>query len=88
MGAEKYAPRNWERGLPVSRSMASLCRHLMKYQQGCTDEDHVAAIMCNAMFIAHTEEMCKRGVLPMSLLDMPDYQMPRAHKNGDAEIEY
>ena len=79
MGAEKYAPRNWEKGLPISRSMSSLCRHLMKYQQGCTDEDHIAAILCNAMFIAHTEEMCKRGVLPKTLLDMPDYQKPHAH---------
>ena len=82
--AEKYAPRNWEKGLPVSRSMASLCRHLMKFQQGCTNEDHIAAIMCNAMFIAHTQEMCKHGVLPESLLDMPKYAlMPGVHRNGD-----
>jgi len=88
LGAEKYAPRNWEKGLPVSRSMASLCRHLMKFQQGCTDEDHVAAIMCNAMFVAHTQEMCKRGVLPESLLDMPDYQQPQVHHNGDDPYDF
>ena len=87
-GAEKYAPRNWEKGLPVSRSVASLCRHLMKYQQGCTDEDHIAAILCNAMFIAHTEEMCKRGMLSMSLLDMPDYSIPRCHRNGNEPYDY
>ena len=88
LGAEKYAPRNWEKGLPVSRSMASLCRHVMKFQQGCTDEDHVAAIMCNAMFIAHTQEMCKCGVLPESLLDMPDYQQPKIHQNGDEPYDF
>jgi hypothetical protein len=60
----------------------------MKFQQGCTDEDHVAAILCNAMFIAHTQEMCKRGVLPMSLLDMPDYQMPRANNNDDEPYDF
>ena len=87
-GSLKYAERNWEKGLPVSRSIASLCRHLMKFQQGCTDEDHIAAIMCNAMFIAHTQEMCKRGVLPESLLDMPDYSIPRAHLNGDTPLEH
>ena len=88
LGAEKYAPRNWEKGLPVSRSTASLCRHLMKFQQGCTDEDHIAAIMCNAMFIAHTQEMCKCGVLPESLLDMPDYQQPKIHRNGDEPYDF
>ena len=73
-GAEKYAPRNWEAGIPLSRCTASLCRHLLKFQQGATDEDHVAAILCNAMFIAHIQEMCNRGVLPESLLDMPKYE--------------
>ena len=73
-GAEKYAPRNWEAGIPLSRCTASLCRHLLKFQQGVTDEDHVAAILCNAMFIAHIQEMCNRGILPESLLDMPKYE--------------
>ena len=34
MGAVKYAERNWEKGMPFSRCVASLKRHLMKYQQG------------------------------------------------------
>ena len=89
LGAEKYAPRNWEKGLPVSRCTASLCRHLMKFQQGCTDEDHIAAILCNAMFIAHIQEMCKRGVLPESLLDLPKYEpMPGVHRNKDDVLEH
>ena len=88
LGAEKYAPRNWEAGIPLSRCTASLCRHLLKFQQGATDEDHVAAILCNAMFIAHTQEMCKRGVLPESLLDMPDYRPSNVHRNGDEPLEY
>ena len=87
-GAEKYAPRNWEAGIPLSRCTASLCRHLLKFQQGATDEDHVAAILCNAMFIAHIQEMCKRGVLPESLLDMPDYRPSRVHTNGDEPLDY
>ena len=88
LGSLKYSERNWERGLPISRSTASLHRHLMKFQQGCTDEDHIAAILCNAMFIAHTQEMVKRGVLPESLLDMPDYQPPNVHRNGDVALDY
>ena len=74
LGAEKYAPRNWEKGIPISRCFASLHRHLMRYQEGDRSEDHLAAAYCNLMFCLHFEEMVKRGVLPASLLDMPLYQ--------------
>jgi len=74
LGAEKYAERNWEKGIPLSRCLASLHRHLVMYQQGATDEDNMAAILCNAMFIVHIEEMIKCGVLPQSLNDLPKYQ--------------
>ena len=88
LGAMKYAERNWEKGIPISRSLASLYRHLLKYQQGATDEDHMAAIMCNAMFIMHTEDMIRRGRLPETLADMPDYsKIPGAHSNGDPILE-
>jgi hypothetical protein len=83
LGAEKYTPRNWERGIPLSRSTASLYRHLLKFQQGKQDEDHIAAVMCNAMMIIHTIEMVKREVLPKELLDMPDYTLPKVHFNKD-----
>ena len=74
-GAEKYAERNWEAGIPISRCWASLCRHKMAYQQGKRDEDHLAAIIFNAMAIMHYEEMIERGVLPPNLLDdMPTYE--------------
>jgi hypothetical protein len=74
MGAAKYAERNWERGMPFSRCVASLRRHVMRYQQGMRDEDHLAAIMFNAMALIHYEEMIERGVLPASLNDMPTYR--------------
>jgi len=75
-GAEKYTPRNWEQGIPISRCLASLYRHLLAYQRNEMDEDHMAAVMCNAMFILHTEIMVARGVLPECLADMPDYSPP------------
>ena len=74
-GAERYAERNWEKGMPFTRCVASLKRHLMKYQQGLKDEDHLAAIMFNSMALIHYEEMIKRGVLPADLNDMPNYQV-------------
>jgi len=49
-------------------------RHLLKYQAGATDEDHLAAVFCNCMMILHFEEMLRRGVLPQSLDDLPKYQ--------------
>ena len=50
----------------------------MKYQQGLRDEDHLAAIMFNAMALIHYEEMIERGVLPAELNDMPVYQVKAA----------
>ena len=89
VGAEKYGPRNWERGISSERHCASLCRHLMKYQQGCKNEDHLAAVFCNVMFLIHNEEMVRRGVLPESLLDMPKYEpMSRIHRNGDDSYDF
>jgi hypothetical protein len=88
LGATKYSERNWEQGIPLSRCTASLYRHLLKFQQGRSDEDHVAAILCNAMFIAHTQEMVKRGVLPESLLDMPNYSIPLANHTKDEPLNY
>jgi hypothetical protein len=73
-GAKKYAERNWEAGMPISRCVASLCRHLEAFKMGRTDEDHLAAIAVNAQFIMHYEAMIERGVLPPSLDDMPKYE--------------
>ena len=72
-GAKKYLPRNWEAGMPLSRVTASLQRHLVAFKAGETDEDHLAAVMCNAMFLIHYQEMIARGVLPAELDDMPRY---------------
>ncbi len=85
LGAIKYRERNWEAGMPISRCVASLWRHLLKYQQGEHDEDHLAAILFNAMAIIHYEEMIKRGTLPESLSDMPAYL--RGAADGSAMLE-
>lgn len=72
-GAKKYGDRNWERGIPVSRTLASALRHLAAYRRGERDEDHLAAAYCNLMFAIHTEEAVRRGVLPKTLLDVDFY---------------
>ena len=73
LGAKKYKVRNWESGMPFSRFLESLCRHVMKYRQGDRSEDHLAAICFNAEAIMHGEEMVKRNVWPKELDDLPDY---------------
>ena len=78
-GADKYGEHNWQKGIPVSRCVASLYRHLMYYMQGDRSEDHLMGIIANAAFIAHYEEMVRRGVLPPLLLDMPKYRRPSSY---------
>jgi hypothetical protein len=71
MGAEKYEARNWEKGIPLSDCWASLCRHQAKYAAGEQDEDHLAALIANAMFIMHFQETGRTD-----LDDMPKYIWP------------
>lgn len=79
LGAQKYAPRNWEKGQPFSRVTDSMARHLEAWKAGERDEDHLAAVACNAMFLVHYQEMIRSGVLPAELDDMPRY-MPQEAK--------
>lgn len=55
-GAQKYAERNWEHGIPVSRCVDSAFRHLYQYLAGDKIEDHLAAACWNLMAIMQFEE--------------------------------
>lgn len=55
-GAEKYSPHNWRGGIPISRCADSAMRHLSQYINGQKDEDHLAACVCNIMFIMNYEK--------------------------------
>lgn len=57
-GAQKYADRNWEKGLSYSDTFASLQRHLTSWYGGEeydqeTGLPHMAHVLCNAMFLQH-----------------------------------
>jgi hypothetical protein len=67
-GAEKYGDRNWEKGMPYSRYLASAERHLMAFKQGLVDEDHLAQAAWNLLAILHHQE-----VGPDGLNDLPIY---------------
>lgn len=69
LGAGKYAPRNWEKGIPFSRCLDSALRHINKYQRGMRDEDHLAAAVWNRVALLHFEETGQDE----ELNDLPDY---------------
>ena len=70
LGAQKYADRNWEKGIPFSRYVDSAKRHLNKYVMGMEDEDHLAAACWNIMAIMHHQELGQTY-----LDDMPHYNI-------------
>jgi hypothetical protein len=55
-GCKKYGDRNWEKGIPCHSFADSAFRHLVKYLDGWTDEDHLIASLWNLCGLAWTEE--------------------------------
>jgi hypothetical protein len=75
-GAKKYSPRNWEKGLPTGNCMNSLLRHAHKAADGWDDEDHLAAVVCNAAFIMRMQARHQE------LDDLPKYNVKGEAKDG------
>jgi hypothetical protein len=85
-GLEKYPPEqkvderiavdNWRRGIDTSRFMQSLLRHAFAYLEGDRTEDHMAQLVWNGLGLIETEEMVRRGILPETLLTLPDWTKP------------
>ena len=50
-----HGERNWERGLPMHCFLDSAMRHIFKYMDGWTDEDHLAAAATNLLMALWTE---------------------------------
>ena len=48
-GVPHYPERNWEKGLPMHSMIDSAFRHLAKYMDGQTDEDHLCAAATNLL---------------------------------------
>lgn len=64
-GAKKYAPRNWEKGIPVHCYVDSGVRHYLKFMRGDTDEPHDRAFLWNMLGLLWTHNN-----LP-ELIDLP-----------------
>lgn len=65
-----YPERNWEKGLPMHSMLDSAMRHLAKYMDGWTDEDHLCAAATNLLMAMWTEE--ERP----SMQDIPNRHIP------------
>lgn len=75
LGANKYGDRNWEKGMPYSRYMAAMFRHMLAFMMGKDDEDHLSAIAWNALAIMHHQEL---GETQWD--DMPHYEEKRKNE--------
>lgn len=69
-GAEKYGARNWEKGHHLSNYVDSLYRHLWQFMDNEKDEDHLAAVIWNAVALSHIYDKIQEGELPEDLNDL------------------
>jgi len=51
----KYGKWNWQKPIDVEELKQSLLRHTIAIIQGDSNEDHLAAVACNAMIISHQQ---------------------------------
>jgi hypothetical protein len=69
-GAAKYKRDNWKQGIPVSRYIDSLYRHLWAFMEGDNTEDHLGAIIWNAVCLSETVDMIDNQELTCDLYDI------------------
>lgn len=53
-GAAKYGEHNVDRGIPLHSFLDSAARHLAKFVDGWTDEDHLTAVAWNILWAMQT----------------------------------
>lgn len=79
VGAKKYADRNWEKGLPYSRTYSATIRHLASWWGGETTDaesrlPHLAHAACGLLFLLAFEV---RGRTDLD--DRPRVNLAAAH---------
>lgn len=72
-GAQKYAERNWEKGMPISEYIDSAERHLQAYKMGLRDEPHLWQALWNIGCAVHTQILVYLGVYPPSFYNLPNH---------------
>lgn len=69
-GAEKYADRNWEKGMPLHCFINSGLRHGFQAGAGELDEDHLIAAAWNFLCAATIHQRIQEGKLPIEFDDI------------------
>ena len=82
LGAKKYAPRNWEKGVSPNRCFRCIMRHSFKYIAGWKDEDHLAAIAWNALAIMHFEQILHH------MSEKFQWDIETRHPDNDPAVEH
>lgn len=70
-GAEKYAPDNWLKGMPLRQFADSAFNHYRKAMMGLTDEDHWAMAAWNILAIVEYQERIQAGLMNPKWDDLP-----------------
>lgn len=80
-----YGEDNWRLGQPLRRVYSSLFRHLMAWASGDRSEDHLAAVIWNAISLMIHEQDIKKGVLDINLADkMPEVRQALVNEMKEA----
>lgn len=70
-GAQKYKPRNWEKGIKMDRYLQSTMNHITDWLEGKDDEDHLGQAMFNLLGLMFTETEVQLGNLPAEFDNVP-----------------
>jgi hypothetical protein len=84
-GAKKYAARNWEKGLPLSRYMDSGLRHAFRWLKGDRDEPHLAMAIWNLLCLLDTQMRIADGLVDPALNDIPMNPIALGDKKYDGQ---
>ncbi|MDF1702396.1 MAG: DUF5664 domain-containing protein [Planctomycetota bacterium] len=79
-GAEHYGEFNWQKGIPSSRYLQSLLRHVSSLAQGKYDEDHASAIVFNSCGIMYNQRAFADNP---EINDLPGWSPDAETTNGD-----
>jgi hypothetical protein len=78
-GGKHYGDRNWEKGMPISRMLDSLKRHLNQFELDDPNdhEDHLINALFNLWGIITYRSRIRKGDLPASLDDANYFKLPQ-----------
>lgn len=81
-GCMKYGERNWEKGIPVASYIDSAMRHILQFEDGYDDENHLIASLWNIVCAYETILRIQKDELPKELYNLPKkVELPNPYTN-------